>query len=40
MSFQMFKLDLERSEEPEIKLPTPIGLSKEPENTRKTSTPF
>jgi hypothetical protein len=31
MSFQMFKLDLERSEEPEIKLPTPIGLSKKPE---------
>ena len=23
---QMFKLDLEKAEEPEIKLPTPIGL--------------
>ena len=25
MNFQMFKLDLEKAEEPEIKLPTPIG---------------
>ena len=24
-NFQMFKLDLEKAEEPEIKLPTPIG---------------
>ena len=24
----MFKLDLEKAEEPEIKLPTPVGLSK------------
>ena len=27
MNFQMFKLDLEKAEEPEIKLPTPIGSS-------------
>ena len=26
MNFQIFKLDLERAEEPEIKLPTSIGL--------------
>ena len=25
MNFQMFKLDLEKAEEPEIKLPTSIG---------------
>ena len=24
-NFQMFKLDLEKAEEPEIKLPTPVG---------------
>ena len=28
MNIQMFKLDLERAEEPEIKLPTPAGSSK------------
>ena len=38
MNFQMFKLDLEKAEEPEIKLPTSIGSSKMQENTRKTST--
>ena len=27
-NFQMFKLGLEKAEEPEIKLPTYIGLSK------------
>ena len=27
MNFQMFKLDLEKAEEPEIKLPTSVGLS-------------
>ena len=27
MNFQMFKLDLENAEEPEIKLPTFVGLS-------------
>ena len=38
MNFQMFKLDLEKTEEPEIKLPTSIGLSKKQESSRKTST--
>ena len=31
----MFKLNLEKSEEPEIKLPTSIGSSKKEENSRK-----
>ena len=31
MNFQMFKLDLEKAEEPEIKLPTSIGSSKKRE---------
>ena len=34
----MFKLDLEKVEEPEIKLPTSTGSSKKQENSRKTST--
>ena len=34
----MFKLDLEKAEEPEIKLPTSVGLLKKQENSRKTST--
>ena len=34
----MFKLDLEKAEEPGIKLPTSIGSSKKQENSRKTST--
>ena len=34
----MFKLDLEKSEEPEIKLPTSVESSKKQENSRKTST--
>ena len=34
----MFKLDLEKAEEPEIKLPTPVGSQKKQENSRKTST--
>ena len=38
MNFQMFKLDLEKAEEPEIKLPTSIGSSKKQESSRKTST--
>ena len=38
MNFQMFKLDLEKVEEPEIKLPTSTGSSKKQENTRKIST--
>ena len=37
--FQMFKLDLEKAEEPEIKLPTSTGPSKKQENSRKISTP-
>ena len=37
MNFQMFKLDLEKAEEWEIKLPTFIGLSKKQESSRKTS---
>ena len=32
MNFQMFKLDLEKTEEPEIKLPTSIGLLKKKKN--------
>ena len=35
MNFQMFKLDLEKAEEPEIKLPTSAGSSKKQENSRK-----
>ena len=34
----MFKLDLEKAEEPEIKLPTSMGSSKKQESSRKTST--
>ena len=34
----MFKLVLEKAEEPEIKLPTSVGSSKEQERYRKTST--
>ena len=34
----MFKLYLEKAEEPEIKLPTSVGSSKKPEGSRKTST--
>ena len=38
MKFQMFKLDLEKAEEPKVKLPTSIRSSKKQENSRKTST--
>ena len=38
MNFQMFKLVLEKTEEPEIKLLTSAGSSKKPESSRKTST--
>ena len=38
MNFQMFKLDLEKAEEPEIKLPTSIRSLKKQESSRKTST--
>ena len=37
-NFQMFKLDLEKVQVPEIKLATCIGSSKSIENSRKTST--
>ena len=37
-NFQMYKLDLEKAEEPEIKLPTSGGSSKKQESSRKTST--
>ena len=37
VNFQMFKMDLEKAEEPEIKLPTSAGSSKKRENSRKTS---
>ena len=35
----MFKLVLEKAEEPEIKLPTSAGSSKKQERARKTSIP-
>ena len=38
MKLQMFKLDLEKTEEPEMKLPTSAGSSKKQESSRKTST--
>ena len=37
MNFQMFKLDLEKVEEPEIKLPTSTESLKKQESSRKTS---
>ena len=39
MNFQMFKLVLEKAEEPEIKLPTSAGSSNKQESSRKTSIP-
>ena len=33
----MFKLVLEKAEEPEVKLPTPAGSSNKQESSRKTS---
>ena len=38
MNFKMFKLDLEKAEEPEIKLSTSIGSLKKQEGSRKSST--
>ena len=35
MNFQMFKLVLEKAEEPEIKLPTSVGSLKKQESSRK-----
>ena len=37
MNFQMFKLVLEKAEEPEIKLPISVGSLKKQESSRKTS---
>ena len=37
MNFQMFKLDVEKAEEAEIKLPTSTGSSKEQESSRKNT---
>ena len=37
-NLQMFKLDLEKTEEPEIKLPTSTRSLKKQEGSRKTST--
>ena len=37
MKFQMFKLDLEKAEEPEIKSPTSVGSLKKQEHSRKIS---
>ena len=37
MNFQMFKLDLEKAEEPEIKLPTSAGSLKKQESSQKIS---
>ena len=36
--FQMFKLDLEMAEEPEVKLPAYTGSRKKQESSRKTPT--
>ena len=38
VNFQMFKLDLEKAEEPEIKQPTSVWSLKKQESSRKTST--
>ena len=38
MKFHMFKVDLEKAEEQEMKLPTSTESSKKQENSRKTST--
>ena len=38
VNFHMFKLDLEKAEESEIKLPTSEGSLKKQENSRKKST--
>ena len=38
MNFQIVKLDLEKAEESEIKLPTSVELLKKQESSRKTST--
>ena len=40
MNFQMFRLDLEKAEELEIKLPTSVQSLKKHESSRKTSAPL
>ena len=37
VNFQMFKLVLEKAEEPEIKLPTSVGSSKKQESSKNPS---
>ena len=37
VKFQMFKLDLEKAEESDIKLPTSAGWLRKQDNSRKTS---
>ena len=37
MNFQMFKMDLEKAEKPDIKLPASVGASKKQKISRKTS---
>ena len=39
-NFQMFKLDLEKAEEPQIKLPTLVESWRKQENCRRISTSF
>ena len=38
VNFQMFKVDLEKAEDSEVKLPTSLGSSKKQESSRKTAT--
>ena len=38
VNFQMYNLDLDSAEEPEIILPTSVGSQKKQENSRKIST--
>ena len=38
VNLQMFKLHLEKAEEPQIKFPTTTGSSKEQESARETTT--
>ena len=38
MNFQMFRLDSEKAEEPEIKLPTSVGSYKKQRNSRNIPT--
>ena len=38
MNFQMFKLDLEKAEEPEIQLPKSVGSLRKQKSSKKPST--